>query len=223
CLPSALVLFYRTQFTALGLWLVGFALDSAWWIHPLLIHRKYAPAVTAYTESAFVTTRPLILPEFPRGPPSSPTLAESERQAGSLLTSEPLFILATCAVAAVGLAGLCRLPKVWTAMVLIGLAILGIKFGIYLDFLDGAGAFMRNLHKFDPLVRIPLSLGVVVAVHKLATRQMAAAVLVVLVVLTSTAPAWSARLLPTGAYEEVPQYWQDAADFINDNAENTRT
>src|SRR5699024_788104 len=164
----------------------------------------------------------------------------TERQAGSLLTSEPLFILATCAVAAVGLAGLCRLPKVWTAMVLIGLAILGIKFGIYRDFLDGAGAFMRNprnfdpllriplrlcglpilgckcvicldfldgagafrrtLHKFDPLVRIPLSLGVVVAVHKLATRQMAAAVLVVLVVLTSTAPAWSARLLPTGAY-----------------------
>lgn len=223
CLPAAIVLVYRKQFKALGLWLVGCALVSAWWIGPLLILGKYAPAFTDYIESAFVTTRWLNLPEILRGTTSWSTFVETERQAGSLLTSEPLFILATCAVAAVGLAGLCRLPKVWTAMVLIGLAILGIKFGIYLDFLDGAGAFMRNLHKFDPLVRIPLSLGVVVAVHKLATRQMAAAVLVVLVVLTSTAPAWSARLLPTGAYEEVPQYWQDAADFINDNAENTRT
>src|SRR5699024_12161410 len=56
------------------------------------------------------------------------------------LTSEPLFVLATCAVAAVGLAGLTRLPKVWTAILLLGIAVMGIKLGFYLDFLDGPGA-----------------------------------------------------------------------------------
>ena len=108
-------------------------------------------------------------------------------------------------------------------MLLIGIAVMGTHLGVYLDFLDGAGAFMRNLHKFDPLVRLPLALGVAVAAHKLATRRIAAATLVVLVVLTSTAPAWTGRLLPKGAYAEVPQYWQEAADFINTNAQDTRT
>src|SRR5699024_2399712 len=57
CLPAAIVLVYRKQFKALGLWLVGCALVSAWWIGPLLILGKYAPAFTDYIESAFVTTR----------------------------------------------------------------------------------------------------------------------------------------------------------------------
>jgi len=223
CVPAAIVLLYRKQFKALGLWLIGCALVSAWWIGPLLILGKYAPAFTDYIESAYVTTRWLNLPELLRGTTSWSTFVDTERQAGSLLTTEPLFVLATCAVAAVGLAGLTRLPKVWTAMLLIGIAVMGTHLGVYLDFLDGAGAFMRNLHKFDPLVRLPLALGVAVAAHKLATRRMAAATLVVLVVLTSTAPAWTGRLLPKGAYEEVPQYWQDAADFININAQDTRT
>ena len=223
CVPAAIVLLYRKQFKALGLWLIGCALVSAWWIGPLLILGKYAPAFTDYIESAYVTTRWLNLPELLRGTTSWSTFVDTERQAGSLLTTEPLFILATCAVAAVGLAGLTRLPKIWTAMLLIGIAVMGTHLGVYLDFLDGAGAFMRNLHKFDPLVRLPLALGVAVAAHKLATRRMAAATLVVLVVLTSTAPAWTGRLLPKGAYEEVPQYWQEAADFININAQDTRT
>ncbi|MGP5003493.1 alpha-(1-_3)-arabinofuranosyltransferase domain-containing protein [Corynebacterium casei] len=223
CVPAAIVLLYRKQFKALGLWLLGCALVSAWWIGPLLILGKYAPAFTDYIESAFVTTRWLNLPELLRGATSWSTFVDTERQAGSLLTSQPLFILATCAVAAVGLAGLTRLPKVWTAMSLIGIAIMGTHLGVYLDFLDGAGAFMRNLHKFDPLVRLPFALGLTLAVYKLATRKMAAAILVVLVVLTSTAPAWTGRLLPKGAYEEVPHYWQEAADFINDNAQDTRT
>ena len=223
CVPAAIVLLYRTQFKALGLWLLGCALVSAWWIGPLLILGKYAPAFTDYIESAFVTTRWLNLPELLRGATSWSTFVDTERQAGSLLTSEPLFILATCAVAAVGLAGLTRVPKVWTAMLLIGIGIMGINLGVYLDFLDGAGAFMRNLHKFDPLVRLPLALGLTLAVSKLASRRNAAALLVVLVVLTSAAPAWTGRILPKGAYEEVPQYWQDAADFINEHAQDTRS
>ena len=223
CVPAAIVLLYRRQLKSLGLWLLGCALVSAWWIGPLLILGKYAPAFTDYIESAFVTTRWLNLPEMLRGVTSWSSFADTERQAGSLLTSEPLFVLATCAVAAVGLAGLTRLPKVWTAILLLGIAVMGIKLGFYLDFLDGPGAFMRNLHKFDPLLRIPLCLGVVAAVNMLAARRLAAAVLVVLVVLTSTAPAWTGRMLPKGAYEEVPQYWQDAADFINAHAQDTRT
>lgn len=223
CVPAGIVLLYRKHFKALGLWLIGCALVSAWWIGPLLILGRYAPAFTDYIESAYVTTRWLNLPELLRGATSWSSFVDTERQAGALLTSEPLFILATCAVAAVGLAGLVKLPKVWTAMLLIGIAIMGTHLGAYLDFLDGAGAFMRNLHKFDPLVRLPLALGVVAAVQILATRRMAAALLVVLVTLTSTAPAWTGRLMPARAYEQVPDDWQAAADFVNEHAQDTRT
>src|SRR5699024_10696361 len=132
CVPAAIVLLYRRQLKSLGLWLLGCALVSAWWIGPLLILGKYAPAFTDYIESAFVTTRWLNLPEMLRGVTSWSSFADTERQAGSLLTSEPLFVLATCAVAAVGLAGLTRLPKVWTAILLFGIAVMGIKLGFYL-------------------------------------------------------------------------------------------
>ncbi len=233
CLPAAIYLLSRRAFGPLAAWLAGCALVSAWWVGPLLILGRYAPPFTDYIESAFVTTRWANLTEVLRGATSWSPFVDSERTAGHLLTAEPAFVLLTCAVAACGIVGLRRAPRVWTAMALVGVAVIACGWGFYTEFLDGPGAALRNVHKFDPLIRLPLSLGVGLLGARLAGsrgqtgdaagRRWAAAFLVAGCVVASAAPALSARMLPRGTYTAVPGYWQDAADFINAHAAGTRT
>lgn len=223
CLPAGIVVLYRRQFRAFGLWLIGCALVSIWWIGPLLILGRYAPPFTEFIESGFVTTRWLNLAEVLRGTTSWAPFVDTERTAGVLLVSEPVFVLATLAVAALGLIGLlpraCRCPlphpAAWALMLCIGIAI----FGIHAAVLDTALVPFRNLHKFDPLIRIPLCLGLA----SLRPRRTSVTAVVALIVISSTAPAWTGRLLPQGAYSAVPSYWTQAADFLNANARGTRT
>ncbi|OFT60403.1 alpha-(1-_3)-arabinofuranosyltransferase family protein [Corynebacterium sp. HMSC05E07] len=222
CLPAGLVLVWRRAGRAGLAWLAGCAAVSAWWIVPLLILGRYAPPFTEFIESAGVTTRWLNLAEILRGTTSWAPFVDTERVAGTALATEPVFVLFTVGVAALGLVGLARLPRVWSVMLLIGVAVLGTHAAWYLDALDGPLAALRNVHKFDPLVRIPLLLGVAAVVSRIGlphsvhpTRRQAAGLLVGLIMVGATAPAWSGRLLPKGAYEEVPAYWHEAADFMN--------
>lgn len=254
CVPAGMLLLWRIlrrdrgSWFALGTWLVGAILVSLWWIGPLLVLGRYSPPFTDYIESSYVTTRWLNPLEILRGTTSWSPFVDAERQAGNLLVSEPVFVLATVMVAALGLAGLTALLRrkapltgLWVTMLLTGLVIMGMAHGPlgdwYLGFLDGPGAALRNLHKFDPLVRIPLLIGVAalgshltvptawsqVRERRFPTRRTAVAGLVVLIATTSVAPAWTGRLLPLGAYEQVPDYWHEATDFLNEHAQGTRT
>ena len=222
CLPAGLVLLWRRAGKTGLVWLAGCAAVSAWWITPLLILGRYAPPFTEFIESAGVTTRWLNLAEILRGTTSWAPFVDTERVAGNELATEPVFVLVTVAVAALGLIGLARLPREWAFMLLVGVAVLGTHAAWYLDALDGPLAALRNVHKFDPLVRIPLVLGVAAIAARVRLprtlspgRREAAGLLVCLVVVGATAPAWAGRLLPKGAYEEVPAYWHEAADFLN--------
>ena len=222
CLPAGVILLWRRAGKTGLVWLAGCAAVSAWWITPLLILGRYAPPFTEFIESAGVTTRWLNLAEILRGTTSWAPFVDTERVAGNELATEPVFVLVTVAVAALGLMGLARLPRLWPAMLLVGVAILGTHAAWYLDALDGPLAALRNVHKFDPLVRIPLVLGVAAIAARVRLprtlspgRREAAGLLVCLVVVGATAPAWAGRLLPKGAYEEVPAYWHEAADFLN--------
>lgn len=222
CLPAGVILLWRRAGKTGLVWLAGCAAVSAWWITPLLILGRYAPPFTEFIESAGVTTRWLNLAEILRGTTSWAPFVDTERVAGNELATEPVFVLVTVAVAALGLMGLARLPRLWPAMLLVGVAILGTHAAWYLDALDGPLAALRNVHKFDPLVRIPLVLGVAAIAARVRLprtlapgRREAAGLLVCLVVVGATAPAWAGRLLPKGAYEEVPSYWQEAASFMN--------
>ncbi|MGP6175296.1 DUF3367 domain-containing protein [Corynebacterium sp. A21] len=254
CVPAGLLLFWRILhrahwgWRALGVWLLGCLAVSLWWIGPLLVLGRYSAPFTDHIESSYVTTRWLNPLEILRGTTSWSPFVDTEREAGNLLVSEPVFVLATVVVAALGLAGLALLVQrrapfaaLWVAMLLSGLVILGLAHGpigaSWLAFLDGAGAPLRNLHKFDPLVRLPLMVGVAAlgaalqlpsswsAVRSRAfpPRRFAVAGLIALVALAATSPAWTGRLLPRGAYEEVPSYWHEAAEFLNENAAGTRT
>lgn len=239
CIPAGLVILWRRQ----GWLLIPAAVAvSAWWIGPLLVLGKYSPPFTDFIESSYVTTRWLNLLEILRGTTHWTPFADTEREAGYLLVSQPVFVLVTVAIAACGLAGLAlsaqgaqgstpgtrlRYHGLWLVMLLVGITILAAPYG---QLLDNVLAPLRNLHKFDPLVRIPLLLGVahlgtVLEMPRLKhplTRRAAAGLGVAVIALLSVAPVWSGRLLPTGAYREVPEYWRQAADFLNDNVD-TRT
>lgn len=236
CIPAGLVILWRRQ----GWLLIPAAIAvSAWWIGPLLVLGKYSPPFTDFIESSYVTTRWLNLVEILRGTTHWTPFADTEREAGYLLVSQPVFVLATVAIAACGLAGLTlstqstadsrvhlRYHGLWLVMLLVGIAVLAAPYG---QLLDDVLAPLRNLHKFDPLVRIPLLLGVAnlgtvlqLPASSEFSRRAAAGLGVAVIALLSVAPVWSGRLLPTGAYREVPEYWRQAADFLNDNVD-TRT
>lgn len=254
CVPAGILLLWRILhrapwgWRALGLWLAGCLAVSIWWIGPLLVLGRYSAPFTDYIESSYVTTRWLNPLEILRGTTSWSPFVDTEREAGNLLVSEPVFVLATVVVAALGLVGLSLLVRnraeyagLWVGMLLSGLLILGMAHGpfgpAWLSFLDGAGAALRNLHKFDPLVRLPLMVGIAalgialrfpprwlsLRERAFPSRRLAVAGLVALICLAATSPAWTGRLLPRGAYEEVPGYWQEAADFLNEHATGTRT
>lgn len=234
CVPAAIIVVCRRRWSAGATWLAACAVVSVWWIGPLLILGKYAAPFTEFIESAFVTTRWLNLTEILRGATSWAPFVDTERQAGTLIATEPVFIVLTVALAAIGLAGLTRLRREWIVMLAVGIAILGCGYAWYLDLLDGALAPLRNVHKFDPLVHLPLCLGVAAAGQRLGlpatkasltapTARQAAGVLALMVVIGASAPALSARLLPQGAYQEVPEYWQQAATYVNEHAAGTRT
>ena len=55
------------------------------------------------------------------------------------------------------------------------------------------------------------------------TKKQTVGALTLLLCIAVVSPAWSQRLLPLGAYKEVPSYWHEATDFINTHAADTRT
>lgn len=230
-----------------GRWWVPAGIAACfWWIGPLLILGRYSPPFTDYIESSSLTTRWLNLLEVLRGTTSWVPFLSSERMAGAALVAEPVFIVATLAVAAVGLWGLSHrdLPFAgrWLLILGVGLAAFGFAtspFSWFAEsargFLDGAGAALRNLHKFDVLVRLPLVVGVAHALGRInvprwdadgrdqwrhpekypAVAQMMAAGLLVVMV---TAPGWSGRIAPTEGFRAVPGYWSEAAAWLNEHA-----
>ena len=101
------------------------------------------------------------------------------------------------------------------------------------SFLDGVGAPLRNAHKFDVLLRLPLVLGLVHFLHVYArsgatvrgsggriARWRAALVVgsAITAVTMVAAPALAGHLAPPGGYESVPAYWKDAAKWLDANA-----
>mgnify|MGYP002714531406 CR=1 FL=1 len=228
CLPAFVLLIYRFAWKSLAGWLLGVALVSAWWIGPLLVLGRYSPPFTDFIESAYVTTRWTNLAEVLRGTTSWAPFVDTERTAGFLLATEPVFVLLTLAVAAFGLAGLALRDMPWrgylVVLLCLGVALLAAAHGpfgtAWLSLLDGPGAPFRNLHKLDPLVRLPLALGAGYALSRARTPAVVAGVLVTVL---ATSPAWTLRLAPEGTWTAVSSDWEAAAAFINTNAAGTRT
>jgi len=223
-------------------WVPAGLLATFWWIGPLLILGRYSPPFTDYIESSSLTTRWLNPLEVLRGTTSWTPFLSPERAGGNALVTEPVFIVATLLVALLGLWGMRKLPLRWWLIFSVGFLVMVAAVDqfspisqVYRAFLDGPGAALRNLHKFDPLVRLPLVAGVAVALqrvewpglsrerwrqwqHPEKNLAVPRAIAVGLLLAIVTATGWSGRIPTADAYRSVPSFWSDATQWLNANA-----
>src|SRR5699024_8515415 len=195
----------RARFRALAWWLLGALLGGLWWLGPLVVLGGYAYPFLDHIELASTTTAVASVTNVLRGadPWIAYILADGEHptwQSGWVLAQSVTAILATCALAGLGLAGLLRrraaerevgepeglesvevadagpgrLTRWALVLVLLGVVTMsvgrsGAASGPFAEtvqgWLDGPLAPLRNVHKADLLVRLPIALGAGLLAH----------------------------------------------------------
>ncbi|BBX64651.1 membrane protein [Mycobacterium saskatchewanense] len=156
-----------------GWWLVALCLATLWWVVALALLRAISPPFLDFIESSGVTTQWSSLTEILRGTDSWTPFVAPTATAGAPLVTGSAAVLATCLVAAAGLAGLATpgMPARGrlVAMLLVGVALMAAGYSGGLGsplahqvqaFLDAAGAPLRNVHKLGSVIRIPVALGI---------------------------------------------------------------
>lgn len=229
--------------------LVGVA--SLWWAGPLLLLGSYAPPFLDFIESAQDTAGSTGWLSSLRGTSDwvayLPGGGRLGWTGGYELASSPWVLVTSVLVAAVGLAGLLRgelwQRRVLTWSVVVGLAILTAGRGgwagsvlsdAWLHALDTFLVPLRNIHKFDPVVRLPLALGVGAwATHGLPRlwrasafrrpARLAAVTVLAALVLAATGPALTGSLRSDDGFVDLPDSWRDAVAYINEQDQPTRT
>jgi arabinofuranan 3-O-arabinosyltransferase len=230
----------------LGWWSLFVALFSAWWAVPLLVQARYATPFLTFIETARDTTGGLtpdrvvrgdvhwVAGIVDRGIPWWP--------AGFQYAATTWIVAGTLLVAGLGLAGLAsrRMPERLAAGITALIGLIAMAAGSLLSpsasvawvLLDGPLSPIRNVHKLDPLLRLPLALGVAAAVvvagsalsrvlsrrgaHEPSRRwaralpAAAAGALVVAVAAPLVSPGVSAGR----TWTEVPAWWQQAATWL---------
>ena len=230
-------------------WTAALVLASFWYVAPLLIMSRYVYSFMPYTEDAAVTTGVASLLNALRGTSNwmgfLPDQGNTALPSGAELSTTPWLIAATALVAGIGLAGLVnrRTPErlFLIASLLTGTAIIVAGFtgdltgpfaGTMRALLDGALSPFRNVHKFDALIRLPLVLGLahlpVVVARDRADRtggpvpgrvRRAVAGGASSVFLITLVPIGAVGIAPAGGYERIPEYWYEAADWLEDRSD----
>ncbi len=162
----------------LAAWVGLIAAATLWWTVPLLALGRYSPPFYEYVESATTTTSLVGWSEAVRGDShwlSWAVLADGRPwwPAAHALATGPVYVVVSALVSAAGLVGLARwrsryrVPFAFTAAA--GLAVLTVAHGGTAGSplagsaraaLDGVLQIFRNVHKFDPSVRLAVAVGV---------------------------------------------------------------
>ena len=232
-----------------GWWLLALTLAMTWWLVALILMARISPPFLDFIESSGVTTQWTSLVEVLRGTDSWTPFVAPDATAGASLVTGSVAILATCLVAAAGLAGLAMrdLPAQGrlVTMLLVGVVLLAAGYSGGLGsplahhvqaFLDAAGAPLRNVHKLESVIRIPIVLGLaevlgriplpgtapkVEWVHAFAhperDKRIAVAIVILTALLAGTSLAWTGRITPPGTFSAIPRYWHDAADWLSEH------
>jgi arabinofuranan 3-O-arabinosyltransferase len=234
-------------------WLIAVALATAWWAGPLVLLGRFGPPFLYYIETAAATTGPTDILSVLRGTSHwLGTLASPwgpNWPGGWALVHEVLPIAGTVVLVVAGVAAMCRrdLPeRTWLVLGLlagVGLVSLGHLAdvqGLFADrlhdALDGPLAPLRNVHKWDPVVRLPLVLafahlagvgvrwlrrsraarsGVPVRRRRTAVLASRGLLLVLAAALVaSISPALEGKLASPAGFSDIPEYWQETADFL---------
>ncbi|KDF00184.1 membrane protein [Mycolicibacterium aromaticivorans JS19b1 = JCM 16368] len=230
-------------------WALASALAVTWWVVALLLLGRISPPFLDFIESSGVTTQWASLTEMLRGTDSWTPFVSPNATAAAELVTQPAMVLATTLVAAGGMAGLALrsmpargrlIVMLLTGVVLLGLGYsggLGSPLAHHVQaFLDAAGAPLRNVHKLEPVIRLPLVLGLAhllsriplpgsaprpvwvrAFAHPENDKRVAVGIVVMAALMVATSMAWTGRLTPPGAFRAIPDYWHQAADWLTKN------
>ncbi len=220
-----------------GWWIAAVTLASVWWLVPLVLLDKYGFSFLPYTESASVTTAVTSLTNTFRGTEDWVNYVIVHGQpwwpVGYALTVQVPLILFTGLVAGLGLAGLVRrrLPErrflLWTLLVGVLLITAGYvsRLGNPLaepirHIIDGPLAPVRNVRKFDPLVRLPIAVGLahMLAPLRFPRLRTAVSALTALAIAGVALPAFTNGLSSSGDFQQIPTYWRTATRWLNQHA-----
>jgi arabinofuranan 3-O-arabinosyltransferase len=230
-------------------WAVCIVLAVLWWVVALVMLGRISPPFLDFIESSGVTTQWMSLTEMLRGTDAWTPFVAPTATAGASLVTGSVAVLATTLVAAAGLAGLAmrtmpaRGRLIVILMVGVVLLALGYSGGLgspvahhVQTFLDAGGTPLRNMHKLEPLLRLPLALGlahllgriplpgsasrrewVTALAHPERDKRVAVGLVVLVALTAATSLAWTGRLTPPGAFDAIPQYWHDTADWLDEH------
>jgi arabinofuranan 3-O-arabinosyltransferase len=230
-------------------WLSCAVLAVLWWVVALVLLGRISPPFLDFIESSGVTTQWMSLTEMLRGTDAWTPFVAPNATAGASLVTGSVAVLATTLVAAAGIAGLAMrtMPARGRLIVilLIGVVLLAIGYSGGLGspvaqqvqaFLDAGGTPLRNMHKLEPLLRLPLALGLAhllgriplpgsaprrewvnAFAHPERDKRVAVGVVVLVALAAATSLAWTGRLTPPGAFVAIPQYWHDTADWLDEH------
>ena len=228
------------RWSMLGWWSGLVVATSFWWASSLLRLNAYSPPFFDYVEDAKATTETTGYTAALRGLSNWVNYAylgdAPNWPAGYSFAFEPALVLASGLLAAVGVIGLVLLAPPWRAP-LVAAATLGAvcltvahtgplesPIGPFVQrLLDGALALLRNVSKADPMLRLPLCLGVGVVFAGLVasgrarrTRLRSALVFGLVALVLGMAQPAVAMKMRTPGWTEVPDYWSQAADYLDD-------
>jgi len=226
-------------------WAAAVALAAMWWVLPLLVLGRYSPPFLDWIESASITTKVTdparvlvgidqwVAYVADSGGPSWP--------AGWWVAHSGIAILAAALLAGVGLLGITRARSMRLFLfggVLIGFTLVSLghvgEFFIGIGAmdvqarLDGALAPLRNTHKFDVILRLPLAVGIgfaIAAAQGLRVRVVRGACVSMCAALIAVIawPVLTGGITRDRTYAEIPGYWAEAAAWLNATESNGRT
>lgn len=232
-------------------WAGGVALGSAWWVLPLLVLGRYSYPFLDFIETSQITTAVTSTPNTLRGASHwvAYILDREDHpvwQAGWMQAQDPLAIVATSLVAGAGVAGLLlavrarpatvrRAARWGLGCVVVATVLMAVghpgRFGGPLAgsvqaLLDGPLAPLRNVHKLDPVLRLPIALGVghlltragaAAASGRAASARPARAALALVLagVVLSPMALWTGRGGDAMAYGEIPDSWRQTARDVD--------
>ncbi|HUB38126.1 MAG TPA: alpha-(1-_3)-arabinofuranosyltransferase family protein [Streptosporangiaceae bacterium] len=228
-----------SRWRVLAWWAPAVVLATWWWTTPLLLLAKYGVSVLPYSESAAITTSVTSLSNTLRGTEDWTTYLAVNGMpwwpVGFRISTTALPTILTGVTAALGLGGLLsrRLPErrfLLTAL-LIGIVIIGSGYvsglgnplaGLVDHVINGPLAPLRNIRKFDPLVRLPLALGLaqLLGSFRLPRVRKAAALVAACGIAGLAIPAAMTGLSADGDFPAVPSYWVSATAWLNAHARN---
>ena len=230
-------------------WPLATFLACLWWMVPLILLGTYSPPFLEYIETADLTTYPATVFDALRGTSAWIPYLDPRWQSGGLLIRTPAVIATGGVVMALGFLGIARrggehrpflLLGLMTGLLMVTAGHLGAVQGWFAEdvhrALDGVLAPFRNAHKFDPVIRLPLVLGLGLLADasmqawrrpEWRTRavlipQRALVVVAALALVGATTPVLTGRVAPTRSFTEVPTYWSDAAAWLGDRDSDQR-